>query len=552
MSAVGHIVPAIAEAIGYLPETGDQSGRSAQAQLIYFLRERKLLLVLDNFEHLLAGADLMDALLQGAPHVRIVTTARERLHLRGEQLFPIQGLDFPAWETPVDAATYTAIQLFVQSARRIQPRFALADTDLPHLTRICRLVEGMPLGIELAAGWVDLLSPAEIAAEIQRSLDFLATEERNVPERQRSIRALFDYSWKRLAAAEQQTFARLALFRGGFTRQAAVEVAGASLHLLSALVSQSLLHYAQATGRYQMHELLRQYAAEKLEDASLSAETRAAHAAYFTSFLRQQETALKGQEHRQAKAAIVADFENVRQGWLWAVENRAYAMLERASEGLFWFLHQDLQRYQAGQALFQSGREGLAPVANEAPHRAWAKMLARVLPYGSGEFEAPLQAKASFEQALTIVQAHGDDAEAAFCQWQLGQAHMILGDLAAAKRAFEESMDYHQRTNDHFYVAWTLKMLGKLSIRQRDPAQAVANFQRSLHLHRKLGMAEVHLLFDLGLALANGLGEFAAAEAHLRRAYQLSQRDENSHDLAGALVYLSRILAAKGDWAEAQ
>src|SRR5262249_21662763 len=148
---------------------------------------------------------------------------------------------FPEWETPADAATYTAVQLFLQSARRVQPEFELARDDLTYLTRICRLVDGMPLGIELAAAWVEMLSLAEIAREIQQSLDFLATELRNVPERQRSLRAVFDYAWQRLNSAEQAVLPALALFRGGFTRAAAEQVTGATLRILATLANKSLL-----------------------------------------------------------------------------------------------------------------------------------------------------------------------------------------------------------------------------------------------------------------------------------------------------------------------
>lgn len=550
LSDVAHIVPAIAEALSYPLEAEGQSGQSAQTQLLHHLRERQLLLVLDNFEHLLAGVEVVAAILQAAPRVQVLATSRERLHLHGEQLFPIQGLGFPDWETPGDAATYTAVQLFIQSARRIQPHFALAAADLTHLTRICRLVEGMPLGIELAAGWVDLLSLPAIVAEIQRSLDFLATEARNVPDRQRSMRAVFDHSWERLNEAEQQTFARFAVFRGGFTRQAAQEVTAASLRLLSALVSKSLLHYEPATARYQIHELLRQYAAEKLETAGQTATVRDAHAAYFAGFLQQQEADLKGEGYRQAKAAIAADFENVRQGWRWAVERRAYATLERAMEGLYWFLRQDLQRYQAGQALFHSGREALAPTGNEAPHPLWGKMLARVLPYGPGDFEQPAQVKAWLEQAQAIAEAHGDAAEVAFCRWLLPQVQIILGDFAPALDELERCLHYYRAVGDRFYSAWTLEVMAKVHNRLGRQEQGVACRQECLRLFRELGTPESQVLFGLALTLG-GLGDFAEAEAQLHRAYQLSQADSNPGEMAAAKVYLSRVLSLKGDFAEA-
>jgi predicted ATPase len=552
LSEVDHIIPAIAEAVGFTIEAEGQVGQPAKVQLLNYLREWQLLLVLDNFEHLLAGVELVADILQAAPQVRILATSRERLHLHGEHLFPIRGLGFPDWETPGDAATYTAAQLFIQSARRVQPQFELADDDLTTLTRICRLVEGMPLGIELAAGWVDLLSLSEIVAEIQRSLDFLATEARNVPDRQRSMRAVFDSSWQRMSEPEQGIFAHFSVFRGGFTRQAAEAVTGASLRLLSVLASKSLLQYEQATERYQIHELLRQYATEKLAAAGQTERVRDAYAAYFAGFLEQQETALKGRGYRRAKAEIAADFENVRRAWLWAVERRDYSALEQAIEGLYWFLHQDLQHYQAGQELFQIGREALAPAEDEAPHPVWGKLLARVLPYGSGEFEAPAQAKAWFEQALTIAQANEDEAEQAFCHWLLGRVGLTLGDLTAVKAELEQSLRYFRQAGDRFYLAWTLNMLGKIHNRQRQPHQAVDYFRQALQLHRELGISEVHLLFDLGLALGIMFGDYEAAEAHLRTAYQISQADENLNNMAGALVYLSRVLAAKGDFEEAQ
>lgn len=551
LNDVAHIIPAIAEAIGYRFEAEGQAGHSTRTQLLNYLRGRQLLLVLDNFENLLDGVALVSDILQAAPEVQILATSRERLHLHGEQLFPIQGLGFPDWETPADAATYTAVQLFMQSARRIQPHFELTAADSTHLTRICRLTEGMPLAIELAAGWVDLLSLTEIMAEIQRSLDFLATEVRNVPERQRSMRAVFDHSWARLNEAEQQTFARFAVFRGGFTRQAAQAVTGASLHLLSRLAAKSLLQYDRTPDRYQLHELLRQYAAEKLEITAQTETVRAAHAAYFADFLQQQEADLKSQGQRRAKVAIAADFENVRQAWLWAVERRDHATLDRAIEGLYWFLYHDLQRYHAGQALFQSGREMLAPSENEAPHSLWGKLLARVLPYGPGNFEQPVQAKLWLEQARSLAEAQGDAAEQAFCRWLLGHIRLDSGNLALATSDLEQSLCYYRQVADRFYMARVLHILGGVYAQQKKYQQATDCLQQSLRLHRELGISEFPVATQLGLHLAAS-GGVEAGEALLRRAYQSSQAAGNPSDMAGALTYLSRVLSKKGDFAGAQ
>ncbi|MFN8371603.1 MAG: protein kinase [Anaerolineae bacterium] len=185
------IVSTIAEAVGFQFYQGGEP----KQQLLDFLREKSMVLLMDNFEHLLAGVSIVRDILQTAPQVKVIATSRERLNLSGETLFTLSGMDFPAWETPADALNYAAVKLFMQSALRVRPEFELTANDLAYVARICRLVDGLPLGIVLAATWLGMLSLAEIAAEIARSIDFLETEMRDIPERQRSIRAVFEYSW---------------------------------------------------------------------------------------------------------------------------------------------------------------------------------------------------------------------------------------------------------------------------------------------------------------------------------------------------------------------
>ena len=285
LSEVSHIVPAVADALNFPLQGGD--GRSPQQQLIDYLRQKEMLLLFDNFEHLLDGVEFVANILQLASNVQILVTSRERLHLRTEQVYPIEGLEFPDWETPEDAETYTAVQLFLQSARRNQPDFALQDKDdLTYLARICRTVAGMPLALELAASWVDMLPLSEIADELQQGLDFLETDMRDMPERHRSIRAAIDYSWQKLDEKERDIFAKLSVFRGDFTREAAKALADANLRQLARLVSKSLLQGGGGKdGRYQIHELLRQYGAEKLEDSGEETAVRERHSYYYCQFL---------------------------------------------------------------------------------------------------------------------------------------------------------------------------------------------------------------------------------------------------------------------------
>src|SRR6185295_7491055 len=205
LSATSQIVPAIAAAIG-LTLHGDP-----KQALLRFLHDKRLLLILDNFEHLLEGSELVVEILQTAPLLHIIATSRERLNVRGEQIFLVEGMDYQA----EDAAASSAVRLFIQCARRVLPGFKLSQENSRLILRICELVQGMPLGIELAAAWVEMLPLETIAAEIERSADFLAFDWRDAPARQRSMRAVFDWSWQLLNAAEQQALRGLAVFRGG-------------------------------------------------------------------------------------------------------------------------------------------------------------------------------------------------------------------------------------------------------------------------------------------------------------------------------------------------
>src|SRR5579859_3548165 len=190
-------------------------------------------------------------------------------------------MDFPDGATPQDAFEYGAIKLFMRSAQRVQPEVSFQHNDLAHVTRICQLVQGMPLGILLAAAWVGTLSLAEIADEIGQTLDFLETAMRDMPVRHRSIRAVFDTSWNRLSDSERAVFMKLSVFRGGFTREAAQIVTGAPLRTLAALINKSMLR-RDPTGRYDIHELLRQYAGQALDASPQDCtQTRDQHYRYY-------------------------------------------------------------------------------------------------------------------------------------------------------------------------------------------------------------------------------------------------------------------------------
>jgi predicted ATPase len=331
----------IADAIGfslYVRDQREKWTKDDQAdQLVAYLRHKKLLLVLDNLEHLLTDLKLLSSLTSSAPEVKILVTSRERLNVRSETALTLQGMVVPLDDTDVtqfDAQLSDAVQLFALCAHRAQPAFVLSAENVDGVITICRLVDGMPLGVELAAAWIGLLTPAEIAAEIQTSLDFLSSNLRDMPERQHSIRAIFDSSWANLSEIERTVFMQLAVFQGGFTRQAAQQVTGATLDTLLSLVKKSLVRPG-SNGGYQVHELLRQFAAERLAAVpEQEAAVRERHCAYYVAFLARREAALTSRRQGEVLAEIEYDIFNLRAAWKWAATHERLDYLDQAMESL--------------------------------------------------------------------------------------------------------------------------------------------------------------------------------------------------------------------------
>ncbi len=253
------LVSALADALSF----SLRGQESPETQLVNYLQDKEMLLVLDNFEHLMPqGIELILTLLQACPSLKLLVTSREVLNLQEEWLYHVRGMPTPRHKEKTNIESYSAVQLFVERTRQVRRDFSLAD-EQAHVVRICQLVEGMPLAIELAASWTKMLPCSEIVSEIQHNIDFLTTNLRNVPEHHRSMRAVFDQTWKLLTRKERDVFKRLSVFRAGFRYKAAKRVTGASLPVLSTLIDKSLLQ-TEPDGRYQIHGVLRQYGAEQL------------------------------------------------------------------------------------------------------------------------------------------------------------------------------------------------------------------------------------------------------------------------------------------------
>lgn len=441
------LASAISQALSLLVQGDDPA-----VLLVRFLREKHLLLILDNFEHLLAGTALVVEILQAAPHVRIVTTSRTRLHVRGEFTFVVEGLEHPPDAGSAGAATSPAVLLFARSARRAQTSFTLRRADLPAVVRICQLVQGMPLALEMAAAWAEMLPLEEVAAEIARSADFLSADFQDLPVRQRSMRAVFEWSWSLLSASERSLFCRLSVFRGGCTRQAAENIAGASLGALTSLVQKSLLRRMEvaATGmvRYEIHELLRQLAAEQLAAVPDEREAVAArHGAFYLEFVAARERRLARDEPREAVTEIRGELDNIRQAWTWAATHAEAALLEHAAYG--WWqscLLNGLE--QESRQLFglaaQHVREALDHFSEGQPgHEACRRALSVLLAIHANHLFSHVPYDQMADQAREAMQlgaASGSLAGEAIGSYVLGRALKELGRQREAQSLWEQTI----------------------------------------------------------------------------------------------------------------
>jgi predicted ATPase/DNA-binding SARP family transcriptional activator len=338
------LISAVAKAIGF---SFYREERPRQ-QLLDYLRGRQLLLILDNFEQLIGkGArGLTGEMLSVSPGLNLMITSRVQLNMQGEQLYPVTGMriaeveEANKWDNPEkQSQSFSAVQLFLDRARRMQPDFALTKENVASVIEICHLVQGIPLGLELAAAWVGLLPPDEIAAEIARSLDFLETDQPDVPDRQRSLRAVFESSWTMLNENEREAFLRMCVFVSSFSREAAQKVSGASLRTLLGLANKSWLQQIGG-GRFELHELMRQYGEQRLKTNELAwRQAKSRHAEYFAGFVNDQSLRMQSSEQLAGLSAMTNEFDtNIKTAWDWLVAEGCWnVLIERMLMGLFQF-----------------------------------------------------------------------------------------------------------------------------------------------------------------------------------------------------------------------
>jgi predicted ATPase/DNA-binding CsgD family transcriptional regulator/DNA-binding XRE family transcriptional regulator len=527
------------------------AGNDPKQQLLQYLAEKQSLLVLDNFEHLLdSGTELVLEILRVASHVQILTTSRERLNLVEEWVFELGGLDIPVTDTETDIENYSAVSLFVQCAERVQVGFRLDELQGPAVIRTCRLVGGIPLGIELAAAWVPTLSCDAIAEEIGHSLDILETSMRNIPPRHRSMRAAFEPTWQRLSNAERAVFKKLSVFRRGFTREAARVVAGATLRNLSALVAKSLLQ-SDEQGRYAIHELLRQYAEEQLTASPQERDmVRGLHCAFYAGLIGQLVGDWTKAPRRQIIDSIEHEIENVYVAFNVALDHRKFTDIRRFLEAMEVFYARG--RFFEGADILARAVQHLREYSNQADEEE--QLVLALCLCGQAQCLSSLsrgpEAQERLYEGLAILRSFAPRRETALILSWLG---IVAIDYAERTRWLLEALPMTRTLGDKQIESRVVGTLSELALRRGEPEEARQHAQEALRLSReaKDPQLEARSLLRIGES-ALIQGAYAEARQHVQSALVLSQAIEMWFFAQWAYDCLGQLAFLEGDYAEAQ
>lgn len=557
---------------------------SPKDQLLNYLREKHMLLILDNCEHLIDCSIFLADILQHATQVKMLVTSREPLNLHGEWVFEVKGLAIPQTKKVQDFNSSSAVKLFLQRARQADYRYRLTASDRSHIARICQLMQGLPLGIELAASWMHTLSCREIAEEIERSLDFLTTSMRDIPERHRSLRAVFDHSWRMLTEQEQQVLSKLSVFRGGFDRQSAEQVAGGRLPLLSSLLSKSLLRRTE-DGRYDLHELIRQYVAKHLEvnsKAYMSAKER--HYSFYLALADEADCQIRGGSQLEYIGRLEQEYDNLRAALTWSLEAGGESALHLAvAMHWFWYIR---GHYGEGDVWIKRGLE-LSPNKHSS---AYARALNAAAMFASrkGDDAAAVafaeESIAIFlkqedisgladayttmsialepidsdkvhwycEQALTFYREAGSPWNIARGLYNLGSVRVELGDRVSGRTLMEESASILEELEDRYILPFLLNALGTITHEVGYYDAAKSTLERGLTIAEDIHNPQVNglLLVSLGRVLQSQ-GEYVAAHQKINEALQVYRLMEGVAE-ATALLALAENELARGSLSTAR
>lgn len=485
-----------------------------KVQLLNYLQEKNMLIIMDNFEHLVEESSLLSEIFSHASGIKFLVTSRERLDVPGEFPIEITGLACPGSPEDPEFHGYAAIKLFVQSAQRVDPGFILKDNDMQAVCHICRRVEGIPLGVELAASWVRALTCKEIDQEIDKEMDFLTSTLRDVPERHRSLRSVFNYSWDLLSKKEQRMCQRLALFEGGFSVPAAAAVAQASLSDLAALANKSLLH-RHINSRYEVQKIMRQYAHEKIISQTEEYDhTRKLHARYFADFLHDRKESLESEKQIEFFQNITTDIENIRTALHWAIEHADIPVLIKMSDIIIIFFERK-GWYAEGQQLFSKIVHTLYKNPDE--------MISKDIQL--------LRSKTVFF---------------------LGRLYRRLGNYGEAEKCFARSLAMFQALNETKYVSSVRLQQSIIAMRKGDldTAERLSEQARNLSVQGTYESNLAQALTNLGV-IAYYRSDFERCRQMHEQALEIRKKRGQLRSIAGALNNLANITHALGDKTEA-
>jgi predicted ATPase/DNA-binding SARP family transcriptional activator len=544
LSLADYMVPAIASALQFNIDLFINPELDPKYQLFNFLRNKTCLLIFDGSEHLLAGVGLMAEILTNAPRLKILVTSRQKLELAGEWLFPVMGLPILQLSPGAALEPTSALRLFYERARQANTGFQPRTVGQEEVVHLCRLVEGIPLGIELAAAWTPLLTPLEIAAEIQNNLNFLTTDARDVPEKHHSLRAVFDSSWRMLDDAQRQAFCRLAVFQGDFDHNAAQQIAGLSLAQLSSLLAKSLLTN-EHSGRFHLHALLRRYADEKLEFNSSEKESiHENHCHYYIDFLLQREKDLFSAGMYIARDEIRPELDNLRAAVKWATVHWPIEQIRRLLVILssFYVIH---GWYEGKDALHEIARvrsdslisRGISDVQSDPVYLSVRAHQAFFL-CNMGQSK---ESDEISQECLQPLQELGFSLELSVCIQNLGVNAAFRGEYKRAIELLESAILIGKDCN---FFAWPtyLLWLGHTYWLQGEYQRGMDYLEKAYELFKRQenswGLA--FALSKMGL-LADGLEQFADAITFHRKAFTIF---EQINSPAGKAYVLSRMCMA--------
>ncbi len=550
------VVISIAKAVNFNFQSRGQSEEQGESylkqQLLEFLQNKRIMLVLDNLEQFSGGLQLISEILQSAEAVKILTTSRERLNLQGETLFTLGAMQIPETNHQDNLDVFRdhdAIQLFVKCAQRARPGFDLNSDNARDIVEICQLVGGLPLGIEMAAAWAELLTPEEIAAEIKTNLDFLSTHLHDIPERQRSIHSVFESSWQKLSGSERVVFQRLSVFRGGFTRRAAEKICGAALQDLINLAAKSFIK-PDFNGRYFIHKLLRQYGDQKLRQAAENEQIRDKHLEFFLKFAEVAELKIQGGEQIKWINKLEVEHNNLRAALDWGQISGG-----KAESGLL--LVGALERFWAVRCYFDEGRKYLSAALTrpEAEKRtgARAKALhaAGHLAYMQSDYNATL---ALLKESLSIYREIGPSGRRGLADAliTLGDMESELGNYEKAASLMYEALDIMCDLNDERGIARAYWQLGQCAVRPGDYKRAAEYFEKALPLLNKLGEGSSTAIALSGLSeVAIRQGDFERAKKFEHESLKLRREIDEMWGIAISLANFGWIALRQGDLEQA-